>query len=1395
MKKNWKRIIALLCIWSVLGTTILCGNVWTVNADSASVTGKEKKVTPYTNAKPGELPDNIPEGYIFAGWYQDEACANVLTEAGSGYAKFVDENILRVKAQITANTTATKDAVDIRFVTTVDSKYYRNVGFEISINDVKKTVLSNTAYKSLYAVGETTVDTITPSETFCSASSHFKTYTIKGVPNLAFGTVITVRACWTTQDGTLVYGELAKKTVNMGIFETEAVDYGMLFNCDNKDYLTYDAGTVNVTTEDYKEGAGALEIECTEANDVLVQFSRTNNAVDISEYSNGYLHFWLYINQTEYLSGNSIAVELTSSGASDAESAKWVISTLKDGWNEIHLDFSKAELNGAINYEAINYLKLYLASGAYQAGLIVKLDDVRAVSTGQILNCDTMDYYMSSNGTVSLTTNEYKEGNGALQCSGSKEVWYVFNRENLPVNLELYSNGRLQFWLYVNNTKYLGSSNVVVELSSAAANDQEELQWYISPSKLQSGWNEIILPMAAPDATQGTIALAEVDYFRIYQTNDNENLVTILDDVRAIENEAQLVEPLYGTEDVVIADFIPTEMGYAVDATGNSDSTAGIQAALNDCYEAGGGTVYLPAGKYKITESINIPSYVTLRGDWQNPDAGTNYGTIISVEMDAVDVSKAGQSGVFELQALGGVIGLTVYYPEQSLDDVKIYPYTFYIVGGMLTTVKNVTVINGYRGIGATTTGLVSHESLQIENFKGTFLDCGIELYYSSDVGTGKNIKINNDYWLQYDSTQEKSKLYGYTQSNTTGIRLGDVEWSEFSNVFIDSCCVGIQTVEGKRGSTNVQFTGSLYDLYITNCSIGVQTDYLDPRWGMNIARGSIGGSKCGIINNTNSYIQLCGVTVSGDVQETTAGSVVIDSTDLSEQKIDYSSTYTKPASEFLIANLSEEKDASLKLQKCLDRMEKLGGGVVYVPGGTYSFYQPVTVPAGVELRGSSSIATRDNASTCKGTLFLSYYGDECAYDETAFITLSGENAGLNGIRIVYANNGPFLTDTNETLETTYAIKGEAPGVYVVNSMIMAAAYGVDFRNCDNHYIKGVFTCCYYNTFYLGGNGGVITACLQNPTVLQRTAAPVNTETWQKEGISMFSTLLYSIMKRDAHYIILEDAENELAYNNFAYGAMTMLTNIDSQNTKIINIGTDKVGASSAQLVMDGGSLYGVNILRSNTTSSEAVDTSKDGAYLTNGIASKSYKYIAGNLELHNRLLMCLEADDVSNEVIVNIENEEKVVSAKKTIISKVIETTGTDTVRYNSFLKTPVNLAAYEKGTLHLRLYINDKSYFTSEEPLYIEIGSSRRCDCEELQWSVPLEELQNGWNDIVLNYADATETGIIHMGAIDYFRIYHEGNSDELVTILDNVYTLMSDLMFENVGGSDCSDWSEWF
>ena len=56
--------------------------------------------------------------------------------------------------------------------------------------------------------------------------------------------------------------------------------------------------------------------------------------------------------------------------------------------------------------------------------------------------------------------------------------------------------------------------------------------------------------------------------------------------------------------------------------------------------------------------------------------------------------------------------------------------------------------------------------------------------------------------------------------------------------------------------------------------------------------------------------------------------------------------------------NLQTTDDCSGAIQRALDQAASDGGGIVYLPSGHYRMSNPITIPSGVELKGSSDIAT-----------------------------------------------------------------------------------------------------------------------------------------------------------------------------------------------------------------------------------------------------------------------------------------------------------------------------------------------------------------------------------------------------------------------------------------------------
>ena len=129
-----------------------------------------------------------------------------------------------------------EDYADLRFVTTVDSLNYANVGFKIGIGANSMEVSSKEVYGTLYGVSNANKTLKYTPDVFTIESSYFKTHTLTNIPDTAFDTEITVTPFWTTQDGTKVYGTAKTCTVNGEIAadatEEEETDLRVVFSSD-----------------------------------------------------------------------------------------------------------------------------------------------------------------------------------------------------------------------------------------------------------------------------------------------------------------------------------------------------------------------------------------------------------------------------------------------------------------------------------------------------------------------------------------------------------------------------------------------------------------------------------------------------------------------------------------------------------------------------------------------------------------------------------------------------------------------------------------------------------------------------------------------------------------------------------------------------------------------------------------------------------------------------------------------------------------------------------------------------------------------------------------------------------------------------------------------------------
>ena len=641
------------------------------------------------------------------------------------------------------------------------------------------------------------------------------------------------------------------------------------------------------------------------------------------------------------------------------------------------------------------------------------------------------------------------------------------------------------------------------------------------------------------------------------------------------ETRPALIAPARPGDEPIIADIVATDAAYGADPTGKRDSGPALRKALTACAAKGGGTVWLPAGEYLLTATVEIPAFVTLQGQRaaDDPKTAGEYGTIIKAKPKS---GSSPASSLFVLRGSCGICGITVWYPDQTLEKPVPYPYTFYVTGNgqggyMLQTIRDVLVVNGWRGIGACVVENNAHEQTTIENFRGTFLSHAAKSCNEADVGTWKSIRVSPDYWADspLPGAPDRETLAAYTRENAEGLVLGDLEWDQFADITVEDCLTGIHTVRGTR----VTFNGEMADVTVRRCSVGLLIDDMDQRWGMNLARSSFEDCPEPIVNNTRAILKLTDVAFPEDTE--IGGTVRVSEGDLSSLAVDYGRTHTAPRTAAWTAPLRSDNslDVSAELQDALDQVGEAGGGILYLPAGTYRLDRPVTVPEGVELRGSSSVPTRGQTGWSKGTLISSVYGMGQPSSDPALLTL-GARAGVSGIRFVYSENGP-----EKAAGTPFVIRGTGEDVYCVNVAIAAAGSGVDFTGCDRHFIKKVTACCYDRGIQAGGRDGYIEGCLQNATVMMRHGLNF-LEGWIPEG-EVFDKL-FPILRDRSVFLTLDGASGEQVLNYFAYGVKTVLEVRNSKDVLVVNLGGDNIGSDAPLLRAEDSSLTVVNAQRYN---------------------------------------------------------------------------------------------------------------------------------------------------------------------------------------------------------------------
>jgi hypothetical protein len=683
----------------------------------------------------------------------------------------------------------------------------------------------------------------------------------------------------------------------------------------------------------------------------------------------------------------------------------------------------------------------------------------------------------------------------------------------------------------------------------------------------------------------------------------------------------RLIDSGFDSEELAVAAFTDASLA-SIDKTGANDSRDGIQELLNRLGNAGGGTLYLSEGKYKISGKLVIPKGVTLRGDWRKPTKNQPLtGTILMAYWGRGSESE--DDAFITMESSTGVYDISFWYPEQEAGNIVPYPPTILYGkqgywGNDYNNVRNVTLVNSYSGV------ILSRRNgggcPNVFNLYGTPLSRGIEIDNIADVGRLDWIEFSPDFWAASGlpgAPQKGSAYSAFIRQNATGIIMRRNDWSYTCNVDIEGYKTGFHAV-GSIASADSKPNGHNYGITCRNCSAGILIEDISNAGIMftrikieNCDRGIvIGGSAASVAQfydceiaasgeairteknvSTKLLTQQCKIisgkvnieggvytSIDGDFNnpapQVTIGAFArtiltgnrfasaadIKNNSLFACKISHDPVSVKKLPEFPEIRPRETKPAGKALyvvtdtefgaigngtadntsaiQNALNKAGAEGGGIVFLPAGKYKVTGNLTVPSGVELKGAS-----DLASVPKGQgSILEVYAGKNQPDGTPFLKLSAKS-GIRGITFNYPEQISSMTKDPATLpKYPSCIQATGDSVYIVNVGVRATYNGIDLFTypCDNHYVDYFAGHVFKNAIRVGGGSknGLIANTQFNSLVYASGFEDPKFGNWPNSINDTDSkNAVYNQNWLELEFIILEDCENEILYNDFHYAS------------------------------------------------------------------------------------------------------------------------------------------------------------------------------------------------------------------------------------------------------------------
>ena len=330
----------------------------------------------------------------------------------------------------------------------------------------------------------------------------------------------------------------------------------------------------------------------------------------------------------------------------------------------------------------------------------------------------------------------------------------------------------------------------------------------------------------------------------------------------------------FPTEDVILAAISVTDTGLnnplPADPV-NSDCTATFQEALDMLGNKGGGTVFVPEGRYRLDGTLYVPGNVTLRGRWRAlSENDSAEGTVLKIYN-----GKGNEDGAafITIDNSGGVRDLTFWHPEQDPENIVAYPFVIEPDGGPIT-IENITLVNAYKGV-----NMSSASMCFMDNIQGTALHTGFFADKSYAVSRFDKLIFGPQFWRWARLPDENpiSNAYEtYMMDNGLGIDIREMDGFHLTESKVNGMKIGLRFDVGVTGDNP---HGDISGLDIRNCVIALQ---INSAKSIKLINSYLEGTETGLKNlYSKSTMKVNSSTIIGQtasVQNSVGGSLNVSS-------------------------------------------------------------------------------------------------------------------------------------------------------------------------------------------------------------------------------------------------------------------------------------------------------------------------------------------------------------------------------------------------------------------------------------------------------------------------------------------------------------------------------------